>query len=463
MRRGLPQARAFTAKAACCSACFLLTFSPAIASAGTYSGGLGEPNDPFRISTPEDLNDIGNHEDDWDKHFILDGDVNLASYTGVQFNLIGGPYDDCFAGVFDGNDHTIANFTFTSPDSNFVGLFVSTCDECVIRNLRLQNVRISGNDIVGGLVGVNRGTISRCYGAGSVSGNQIVGGVVGVSFGTLADCSADSSVVGLADETGGLVGSNYGMLLNCHAGGSVLGLEHKTGGLVGENVGEILDCSTSAVVDGNYTTGGLVGENRGTILRSYSNGSVCGDGVIGGLVGENMVFHSAGMISRCFAGGTVKGDVRLGGLAGWNVNGTITDCYARSDVSGNAFVGGLVGDGGRGAILYSHAVGNVSGSSRTGGLIGGRYEGSVVTSSFWDTQTTCQITSDGGTSKTTPQMQIMSTFTDAGWDFIEVWDIGENQTYPFLRKYAAGDINHDGVVDFRDIAHLAADWLGGVE
>jgi len=436
MRRGLPQARAFTAKAACCSACFLLIVLPAIASAGTYSGGSGEPNDPFRISTPEDLNDIGNHEDHWDKHFILDGDVNLASYTGVQFNLIGGPYDDCFAGVFDGNDHTIANFTFTSPDSNFVGLFVSTCDECVIRNLRLQNVRVSGNDIIGGLVGVNRGTISRCYGAGSVSGNQMVGGVVGLSFGSLVDCSADASV---------------------------LALEYETGGLVGRNSGEILGCSTSGVVDGNYTTGGVVGENRGTILRSYSNGSVCGDGVIGGLVGRNMVFHSAGMISCCFAGGTVKGDVSLGGLVGWNANGTITDCYASADVSGNAFVGGLVGDGGRGAILYSHAVGNVSGSSKTGGLIGGRYKDSVVTSSFWDTQTTCQVTSDGGTSKTTAQMQIMSTFADAGWDFIEVWDIGENQTYPFIRTYLAGDINHDGVVDFRDITHLAADWLGGVE
>ena len=36
-----------------------------------YSGGTGEPNDPYRIATPQDLNDIGRYEEDWDKHFIL--------------------------------------------------------------------------------------------------------------------------------------------------------------------------------------------------------------------------------------------------------------------------------------------------------------------------------------------------------------------------------------------------------
>jgi hypothetical protein len=56
-------------------------------------------------------------------------------------------------------------------------------------------------------------------------------------------------------------------------------------------------------------------------------------------------------------------------------------------------------------------------------------------------------------------MKTQGAFTSAGWDFIEVWDIGENQTYPFLRTYAPGDIDHDGVVDFRDIAYLAESWL----
>jgi len=30
-----------------------------------YGGGTGEPNDPYRIATAEDLNDIGRYEEDW--------------------------------------------------------------------------------------------------------------------------------------------------------------------------------------------------------------------------------------------------------------------------------------------------------------------------------------------------------------------------------------------------------------
>ncbi|MHC4616544.1 MAG: hypothetical protein ACYTEQ_02190, partial [Planctomycetota bacterium] len=61
--------------------------------------------------------------------------------------------------------------------------------------------------------------------------------------------------------------------------------------------------------------------------------------------------------------------------------------------------------------------------------------------------------------KTTAEMQTESTFTDAGWDFVEVWDIGEGQTYPFLRTHSAGDLNHSGLVDWHDFAILAGHWL----
>jgi hypothetical protein len=63
--------------------------------------------------------------------------------------------------------------------------------------------------------------------------------------------------------------------------------------------------------------------------------------------------------------------------------------------------------------------------------------------------------------KTTAEMQTESTFTDAGWNFVEVWNIGENQTYPLLRVRPTGDLNHDGRVDFFDVAILADDWLAG--
>jgi len=42
---------------------------------------------------------------------------------------------------------------------------------------------------------------------------------------------------------------------------------------------------------------------------------------------------------------------------------------------------------------------------------------------------------------------------------INIWDIGENQTYPFLRKHLPSDINKDGKTDFYDLAVLAEHWL----
>jgi len=85
-----------------------------------------------------------------------------------------------------------------------------------------------------------------------------------------------------------------------------------------------------------------------------------------------------------------------------------------------------------------------------------------VTASFWDTQTSGQATSAGGTGMTTGEMQTAGTFLDAGWDFVNVWGIGENQTYPYLRKYSAADINQDAGVNFLDLAALAENWLTGM-
>jgi hypothetical protein len=82
-----------------------------------------------------------------------------------------------------------------------------------------------------------------------------------------------------------------------------------------------------------------------------------------------------------------------------------------------------------------------------------------VTNSFWDTRTSGQSTSAGGTPETTAEMKTMRTFANAGWNFVEIWGIGEDQTYPFLRTEPAGDLNHDKKVDLVDLAILSLHWL----
>jgi hypothetical protein len=66
-----------------------------------------------------------------------------------------------------------------------------------------------------------------------------------------------------------------------------------------------------------------------------------------------------------------------------------------------------------------------------------------VSNSFWDTETSGQSTSAGGTGKTTAQMKSFATFSSVGWIIVEVanpsardplyiWNIINGVTYPFL-------------------------------
>ncbi|MGB8227379.1 MAG: GLUG motif-containing protein, partial [Sedimentisphaerales bacterium] len=141
-------------------------------------------------------------------------------------------------------------------------------------------------------------------------------------------------------------------------------------------------------------------------------------------------------------------------------DGTITNCYATEAVTGSNYVGGLVGINKDGTIGNCYTMGAVSGDNYVGGLVGYKLGGSVV-SSFWDTQTSGKTTSAGGTDKTTAEMKTLSTFTSVGWDFVDTWNIGENQTYPFLRKHSISDLNYDDIVNFVDFALFAENWLAG--
>jgi hypothetical protein len=242
------------------------------------------------------------------------------------------------------------------------------------------------------------------------------------------------------------------------------------GGLVGSNYGIIADCDSTSTVSGYNTVGGLVGSSPHLIANCYSTGIVSGSHTVGGLVGINgTVFHT-GSESWCEVPGSIYGSYstagvfatgsRSGGLVGLNYPGEINNCYATGSVEGKSNVGGLVGQNSSGlcvgsSICKCFSTGRVSGAEYAGGLVG---KGGAI-NCFWDIETSSQTTSAGGTGKTTVQMQTRSTFTNAGWDFISVWGIGENQTYPYLRSYSAADINKDHIVNLLDFAIIANDWL----
>jgi hypothetical protein len=222
----------------------------------------------------------------------------------------------------------------------------------------------------------------------------------------------------------------------------VAGTGSWVGALVGGNKGIITSCCSTGTVngdstDGNYV-GGLVGRNGGTVISCYSTGSVSGHSYVGGLVGRNY----EGSITSCYSTGSVSGELILGGLVGSN-RGSITTSYSTGLVIGEKAVGGLVGDSSWGTITSCYSTGPVHGDSFVGGLVGRQGNGTTctVTSSLWDIETSAQTTSAcGGTGLTTVEMQITSTFLDAGWDFVDetengtedIWWILEGQDYPHL-------------------------------
>ncbi|MGN7760872.1 S-layer homology domain-containing protein [Paenibacillus sp. 22594] len=205
-------------------------------------------------------------------------------------------------------------------------------------------------------------------------------------------------------------------------------------GLFGANKGIITNIILEVIeVKADQFVGGLVGFNdSGTISNSYTAGSVSGFSTVGGLVGYN----GSGTISNSYAIGSVSGsgilNFTLGGLVGVS-EGTISNCYATGSVSGYDGLGGLVGLNYNGSINTSYATGNVSGTTKIGGLVGHQYAG-ASTDSFYDSDTTKQMDTGKGTSKTTSEMQDPSTYS--GWDFTKEWYMITGQ-YPKLWAFVA--------------------------
>jgi len=213
----------------------------------------------------------------------------------------------------------------------------------------------------------------------------------------------------------------------------VLGYDYdyeNVGTIAGYNSGTINRCFVKkGSILGYYTVGGLVGynssDNTSIISESYFIGNVVGISYIGGIVGYNESY-----ISRCYSSGSVKGSFYIGGLTGRN-SWSIYQCYATNSVTGREdTIGGLIGEN-SGEIDECYSIGTVSGAENTGGLIG--INSGLVTDCYWDIQKSGQSTSSGGEGKTTEEMLLSTTYND--WDFMHVWEIQENITYPYF-KYA---------------------------
>ena len=216
-----------------------------------------------------------------DINITLTADIDL---TGKGWTPIGTDYDKSYKGTFDGGGHTITGLTFTTNDE-YAGLFGWLNRAGTVKNVVMEGVQITSNQIyggsIGGVVGYSWGTIENCSVSGSVSGTVYVGGVVGVQIGgSITGCSSSATVKGTVD-VGGVAGEKWGSMTACYATGNVT-LEIDSpknlsgGGLVGFNGGSgVLACYATGNVTstgsstGNVHIGGLFGDNYTTVTACY--------------------------------------------------------------------------------------------------------------------------------------------------------------------------------------------------
>ena len=114
-----------------------------------------------------------------------------------------------FTGTFDGQGYEIRDLFIDRPDEFDVGLFGAVGQEGVVENIGVVNVTVIGEEFVGGLAGINEGTVSNSYSTGNVTGGDGVGGLVGHNWkgGTVSNSYSSGNVTG-DEDVGGLVGFN---------------------------------------------------------------------------------------------------------------------------------------------------------------------------------------------------------------------------------------------------------------
>ena len=450
------------------------------AANGTMKGA-GSAKNPFQIEDYEDLKAIGTGAYLYSSDYVLTKDIDASASMNEMCNADGcngfipiGKNKDAadsiiFWGNIDGQNHTISNLNLWLPcerdvafiaylggsvsnlnfdhvnvtgrvsESNYVAT-VAAKSVGKIRNVKVTNGFVQGQNYVGGIVGhatkeYNEGaTIVNASFQGTIKGSQRVGGIAGQLDMDLDSAFVDAEIIALRKSVGGIVGYLMGAVSNSRSNGLIVPGKSdvdEVGGIAGYSKGSVYSSVslmnlTSFGYDFDDDIGGIVGDNaKGAVLYSYSLGNVEGNGHVGGVVG------TGGRVMNSYAFGSVKGERYVGGIAG---------SYAD--------------------VFHSYAVVSVQGENHVGGLIGG--DPDSIVSSYWNTEISGIDSSAGGVGLTTAQMLKWDSYV--GWDtvgyeeyvidgtdtcdyyeytgycisptgnFIKTWDMDDGKSFPYLKE-----------------------------
>lgn len=341
------------------------TLSGTIASSGTVSGtsqvgGLIGQNDAV-------LDDTGNN-------FSTTSTISLSSLYGG--GLIG--RNDGTLQNFNFN-----TLLYSLPDVNVTGSYVGgfvgeNIGTITNSSTAFQNVgTTAGSFAIGGLVGLNLGTVSSSHTLSSETvGNAlalIVGGLVGFNSNSITG-STNAATVSGNSVVGGIAGLNFGSISSFNSNSGSVSGNSNVGGIAGDNESSINFASNTGPISGTTNVGGVAGlSGFGSTISSsnvFGSNNVTGATHVGGIAGFN---QGAINLALNLTSGHISGTTDVGGVAGLN-QGSITASESFSDVSGNTNVGGVAGDN-ESSITTSfnfntNIPGGISGALNVGGLVG---------------------------------------------------------------------------------------------
>ena len=424
--------------------CFFLLSCGVSDSNILFNGGNGSTENPYQISTLEQLQRIADVEN-LDKHFIQVADIDASASTELQngsgFKFIGDA-DQPFTGSYDGNGYSIRNLKINfNKFDQYNGMF-GYVKEAVLENItidnreRLDNVDMSSYSSrkqknqsqiepadkqgVGGLVGMNdEGTIKNCHFYGKVIAfpGLVSAGFIGINKGSIENSSFNGSKDGSGS---GFVYENYGSIIGSSAHGDIQG--QGISGFVRNNDGVIEFSYVNMRVTGYIGVAGFVSKNQGEIRSSFMRGTIVGGRNSGGFVGDNYgqienVYVLADLEMMIEDNGNFPPSYEIGGVVGRNDSGGVIQ---------NAFIAGTM-----------NIDGDVEFISSFGGYAA--VNSGMIDHGYWDQELTGMDVGvdegdpEGATGLTTSEMtgpaaeQNMPEF-----DWVNVWRTTEDG-YPVLR------------------------------
>lgn len=277
-----------------------------------------------------------------------------------------------------------------------------------------NRLTVRGSSMVGGIVGINRGTLggtsincltNQAAEVRAAAGSA--GGVVGAQEGAKAVLRYAKNlgqVTANVGAAGGIVGMNStgSMVENCIGNGSVTSNDGYAGGVASENYGTIRSCSVGTdnrvtLITRNKTAAGAicaVNHKGGAVQGATLGGHITISGsafILGAVVGDNSGTVTATEVSQQPTYSVSASTLQVGGAVGINrAGGTVSKVKVTSDFekfTKYTYLGGVVGQnnasGKVAECTYSgtidegkSAVGNCYGG--IAGLNGGLLQGSTV-------------------------------------------------------------------------------------